>query len=208
MSWFKFNTSGRNTAWSTAGSTQETGRACWVMLRYRSRRHRRRPRVRSPTQDLPDPSYARLFTFLIPYYLSFQVVVLPVYLTVGWDDVLYTQLYPEVLLPLHDCTAVLTHITSTQSPLTVHHPHQAHCFTFSSKYLTNFSATLFSSQSTRPFSTVPSVIAFLCTVTNARLWRCSSESVSVRAGSAIRTVLDARSAIELEVEADKTVSLV
>lgn len=41
-----------------------------------------------------------------------------------------------------------------------------HKFTCSSRYATNLSAMLFSSQLTVPFSIVPSVMAFLCTVTN------------------------------------------
>ena len=53
---------------------------------------------------------------------------------------------------------------------------------FSSKYATNFLATLSSFQSTDPFSVVPRVIAFLCIVTNCLLSRCSSERVIVRAG--------------------------
>lgn len=46
----------------------------------------------------------------------------------------------------------------------------------------NFSAMLPSLQSTVPFSVVPSVIAFLCIVTNCRFSRCNSDSVTLRAG--------------------------
>lgn len=50
-------------------------------------------------------------------------------------------------------------------------------------YSANLSATLFSLQPTAPFSVVPRVIAFLCTVTNCRLIRCSSDRVTIRGGS-------------------------
>lgn len=45
---------------------------------------------------------------------------------------------------------------------------------------------LSSLQSTAPFSTVPSVIAFLCTVTNCRFILCSSDSVIFREGRLTR----------------------
>lgn len=55
-------------------------------------------------------------------------------------------------------------------------------FRFSSRYVTNLFAILSSPQSTAPFSVVPSVIAFLCTVTNWRFSLCNSESVMFREG--------------------------
>lgn len=57
-----------------------------------------------------------------------------------------------------------------------------HDFKFSSKYATNFVAICSSLQSTVPFSVVPRVIAFLCTVTNWRLSLCNSERVIFRDG--------------------------
>lgn len=61
-----------------------------------------------------------------------------------------------------------------------------HALRLPSTYVANLSATLSSLQSTCPFSIVPSVIAFLCTVINCRLRRCSSESVMLRGGRVIR----------------------
>lgn len=49
----------------------------------------------------------------------------------------------------------------------------------------NFDAMRSSSQSTAPFSVVPSVMAFLCTVTNWRFSLCSSDIVIFRGGRLI-----------------------
>lgn len=63
----------------------------------------------------------------------------------------------------------------------------AHDFRFSSRYSANLRATASSVKSTTPFSIVPMVIAFLCTVTNDLLYRCTSDKVRVRAGRLIET---------------------
>lgn len=58
---------------------------------------------------------------------------------------------------------------------------------FCSRYSTNFLATVSSVKSTAPFSVAPSVIAFLCVVTNARLSRCNSDNEMERPGNCNRT---------------------
>ena len=70
---------------------------------------------------------------------------------------------------------------------TTNHQHHSQAPNPPSTYLANFSATASSPQSTAPFSVVPSVIAFLCAATNCRFARCSSGSVTRRAGSSTRT---------------------
>lgn len=61
-----------------------------------------------------------------------------------------------------------------------------HGFKFPSIYTANLSAMLSSLQSTAPFSMVPRVIAFLCTVTNCLFNRCSSARATLRGGIVIR----------------------
>lgn len=58
-----------------------------------------------------------------------------------------------------------------------------HDFRFSSRYVTNLLVILSSAQFTAPFSVVPRVMAFLCTVTNCRFSRCSSDRVMFRDGN-------------------------